>query len=394
MKVKLPHPDGGFFEIDLDTLSPEERAAVDEQIIAYEEQCERNPLWAFMPFPKRGMDTGAQVGFLSAGRVKVKIGTAGNQAGKTQIGIIDDLIQLCDRDSLPPWLQQYKCWEPPFRLRVVTMDLNSHLFGVFIPKFQEWCPKDQLQGGSWESAFNKTRRVLTFKNGSTVQFLSADQDREVHQGATLDRVHFDEEPPPPNGYDIYKESRFRVMAREGQLMFTMTPLLGLSWSYDELWLRKSDPDENIAGFQWSLLDNIHIPEAAIKQEIASCRSEREYKARILGDFTSFRGRVLEQFQDEKHIVDIDRKVIRNLDVIVGIDPGLSKGGVVFCGFDKENRMVVFDEIYFSNIPMVSPDPKVDTVVKAIRMKNKQWGVKPLFYVVDPRCPHSGHGYGS
>ena len=46
-------------------------------------------------------------------------------------------------------------------------------------------------------------------------------------------------------------------------------------------------------------------------------------------------------------------------------------------------MVVFDEIYFSNMPFVSPDPKVDTVVKAIRMKNKLWGIKPLFYVVDP-----------
>jgi hypothetical protein len=56
---------------------------------------------------------------------------------------------------------------------------------------------------------------------------------------------------------------------------------------------------------------------------------------------------------------------------------------VWCGFDKENRMVVFDELYFSNVPMASPDPNVNTVVKAIRMKNAQWGIKPLFYVVDP-----------
>ncbi len=94
--------------------------------------------------------------------------------------------------------------------------------------------------------------------------------------------------------------------------------------------------------------------------------------------------MLEQFDDDKHIVEVpDRKVIQSLDVIVGIDPGLSRGGVVWCGFDKENRMVVFDELYTSNTPLVSPDPKVDTIVKAIRMKNAQWGVTPLFYVVDP-----------
>lgn len=46
-------------------------------------------------------------------------------------------------------------------------------------------------------------------------------------------------------------------------------------------------------------------------------------------------------------------------------------------------MVVFDELYLSNIPLVSPDPKVDTVVSLIREKNKRWGKKPLFYVVDP-----------
>jgi len=380
--VQLPHPDGGLTKIDLDQVPADERESVDQLLAEYQRVCGRNPLWAFQPFGRAGTKEGAQIAFLNAGRVKIKMGAAGNQAGKTEIGVIDDIIQCVDREILPPWLAKYKFLEPPFLMRVVTSDLNNSLFGVMIPKWQRLVPKDQLKGGSWDEAFNKTRRVLRFRNGSMVQFLSSDQDRAVHQGATLDRIHFDEEPPPPSGYDIYKESRFRVLAREGQLSFTMTPLLGISWSYDEIWERRNT-DDSVLGVQWSLIDNPHIPEEAIKAEIAACRSEREYRARILGDFTSYRGRVLEQFQD-RHIIDPpDRKVIQKLDVIVGIDPGLSKGGVVWCGFDRENRMVVFDELYFSNTPVVSPDPKVDTVVKAIRMKNKQWGVKPVFYVVDP-----------
>src|SRR3954465_2979916 len=136
MILRLPHPDGGFFEVDTDKLTPDER----ESISAFEEQVERNPLWGFRPFgTNRRMvmpwphptfeevtedPAGAQMGFLahkpSGDGIDIKMGTAGNQAGKTTIGIVDDLIQLCDRDAIPPWLQQYKFWEPPFRLRVVT----------------------------------------------------------------------------------------------------------------------------------------------------------------------------------------------------------------------------------------------------------------------------------
>ena len=37
-------------------------------------------------------------------------------------------------------------------------------------------------------------------------------------------------------------------------------------------------------------------------EIASIRSEKEMRARIYGDFVHFRGRVLEEFDHDKHVV--------------------------------------------------------------------------------------------
>ena len=52
----------------------------------------------------------------------------------------------------------------------------------------------------------------------------------------------------------------RVMARSGQLMFTMTPLLGLSWTYDELW---ETEDPSVFKVKWSLLDNPFIADAAV-----------------------------------------------------------------------------------------------------------------------------------
>jgi hypothetical protein len=48
---------------------------------------------------------------------------------------------------------------------------------------------------------------------------------------------------------------------------------------------------------------------------------------------------------------------------VGIDPGVARGGVVWCGFDRDNVMLVFDELY--------PEGKtVGEIAKEIRAKNR------------------------
>src|SRR5713226_726189 len=71
----------------------------------------------------------------------------------------------------------------------------------------------------------ETIRVKHVSGGiSTIAFKSYEQGRERWQGATLDRVWFDEEPP----YDIYIEGLTRTNATGGLVALTMTPLLGMS----------------------------------------------------------------------------------------------------------------------------------------------------------------------
>ncbi len=296
--------------------------------------------------------------------VRVKMGIAGNQAGKTVIGVVDDLIQCLDEEALPERLKLFKAWDPPFRCRVVTMDLGASLYDVIIAKWQEMTPVEYLQGGSWDSGFDKTQRVLRFKNGSQVQFMSSEQPREKHQGATLDRVRFDEEPPQPNGYGIYRESRMRVLRRNGEIAFNMTPSLlggGLTWTYDEVYNRRHEPHVYVG--QWSMLDNPYLDRKSIEHEISMCATEAEKRARIYGDFVSFRGRVLEELKDH-HVIDmIPRSHLKDMDVLIGYDPGLTRGGVVWAAFDQANDMLVFDELYPQN-------QSVETIVKAARAKNQ------------------------
>jgi phage terminase large subunit-like protein len=363
-EIRLP----GNRVVRYDELPEKDRAAFDEWLVQWRARVERNPLEGFEPFQK-------QREFLAAGRVKHKMAIAGNRAGKTEIGVVDDLIQAVDADCLPSWLREFKVWEPPFRCRVVVADLGNTLSGVMLEKWMRLTPREQLLGDAWDAAYDKSLRVLRFKNGSFVQFMSSDQDREKHAGAMLDRVHFDEEPPPPNGQGIYEENRRRTIDRRGQLTFTMTPLLGLSWTYDEIWTRRDEPNYTVV--QWSMLDNPHLPREEVELELSSIRSEKERQAVIFGDFVHFRGRVLEQFEEDVHTVNPpSREYVQGLDVVVGFDPGLSRGGVVWCGFDRDNAMLVFDELYPSNQPL-------GAIVEQIKQKNERWGITPQCYVIDP-----------
>lgn len=389
--VRLPN--GARLDVGRLAGLPEgERAATERLLSAWLEQVRRNPLLAFEPF-------GKQAEFLGVprvpGEVSLKLAHAGTQGGKTEVGVADDVIQCVDRDCLPGHLLRFKFWEPPFRCRVVTVDLGASIHDVVLPKFRKLCPVDQLatpQGQpteSFDEAFDKTLRVLHFRNGSRVQFMSAEQPREKHQGATLDRVHFDEEPPPPNGQSIYEESRWRCAAKAGQLMFTMTPLVGagMTWTYDELYQRRDDPD--VATVQWGLYDNPYLPKSIVRAEEARITSEKVRRARIYGDFVAFRGRVLEEFDEARHVLDVTsgsgdarerarglREQVRDMDVLIGYDPGIRRGGVVWCAFDRDNAMLVFDELYPENA-------SVAEISRRMREKNKFWGVEPKYVVIDP-----------
>src|SRR5260221_10727791 len=69
-----------------------------------------------------------------------------------------------------------------------------------------------------------TLRVKHVSGGvSTIAFKSYEKGREKWQGATLDRVWFDEEPP----HDIYSEGLTRTNATGGPGWRSMKPLLGM-----------------------------------------------------------------------------------------------------------------------------------------------------------------------
>lgn len=104
--------------------------------------------------------------------------------------------------------------------------------------------KDSPEGGVID--FIRVKNV--FGGISVIGFKSCDQGREKFQGTSLDYVWFDEEPPK----DIYEECRMRVFDRKGDIFGTMTPLKGLTFVYEEIFLnRRGDKEVWYEFMEWA-----------------------------------------------------------------------------------------------------------------------------------------------
>lgn len=354
----LPHLDAD----KIAALPAEERRAVERLLVELEEVRIADPLQFYKPHAK-------QVPFHES-RDSLKAFLGGNRSGKTTAGIVDDLIQTVDRDSLPEHLRQYKKWEPPFYCRIVAPDFVSTMEGVIFQKIKEWAPKGQLRGGSWDTAYDKSRRLLHFSNGSWWQFLTFEQDLDKHAGAALHRVHFDEEPPE----DVWNECVMRLIDYGGDMLLTMTPLLGLSWSYERVYEKRNTPGTTVV--QVDMDENPHLNQRA-KEIALEGLSEEERQARKEGRFVHFAGMVFPEFRDDAHCVPPPSPAqLKSQSVVVGIDPGIRWTGVSFVAFDDENFAFVFDELFLKQ-------KTVPDVAAAIEERLHAWGVTPDFYVIDP-----------
>lgn len=150
---------------------------------------------------------------------------------------------------------------------------------------------------------------------STIGFKSCEQKRERFQGTSQDFVWFDEEPP----YEVYQECLMRTLDCDGYIFGTMTPLMGLTWVYDVIFLnRAQDPRIWYETMTWD--DNPYLPRDVVRQMEASLTPE-ELEARRDGRFVALTGLVYKEFREEVHVID-PFEVPREWQDRISIDPGL------------------------------------------------------------------------
>jgi len=368
----------------LDGLPSGERVRVTEILASIEGQVRANPLLRYVPHVK-------QVEFHSS-REPLKVFFGGNRSGKTTAGICDDLIQAVDLECLPERLRPYKRWDPPFKCRIVCPDFTEQLEGVILPKLREWTPKEQLVGGSFEKAYDKQRRRLSFKNGSVFSFMTFEQDPDKFGGAALHRVHYDEEPPD----QIRKECEMRLVDHGGDELFTMTPLHGLSWTFKQLW----EPHQKGRLRHSTVVvvdmdDNPHLNREA-KERVLAKYTDAERQARKSGRFVHFAGTIYDAFSPHTHVIPELQELPANVLTFVGIDPGIRHlAGVVWVYLSAMNGMVVFDELALQG-------HTIGQVAEAIKLVNAKYAqtvggvvvpLRPRWYVIDPSARNLSHQTG-
>lgn len=371
-----------MFQIDTEALKrlpAAKREQAEQALQELEYKRQNDPLAFYEPHEK-------QRAFHSF-TAQTKCFFGGNQSGKTTGGLADDVIQAVDESALPDHLKPFKKFQPPFLCRIMAESFPV-LENTLIEKLQQLLPLDQLVGGSWRSAYEKDLRVLHFENGSKFFFQTYEMDVAKMGGATLDRVHFDEEPP----WRAYNENRMRVIARKGDLLFTMTPVQGLTWTYDMLWKQRGDQvrkdvfqSKDLEVVTVDMADNPALGPKEIEMALLGL-SQEERAARKEGRFIALHGLIYADFTRERHVVP-QRPIPENVNIVVGIDPGIrNRCAVVWIYLTPDDQMVVFEEGAYEGMT-------VRQVCEQIHKVNARYDVSPLYYVIDPAAQNRAHQTG-
>lgn len=332
-------------------------------------------------------------------QTRIKNFFGGNQSGKTTAGLADDLIQAVDEEILPEHLKPFKKFKPPFYCRIYAPSLSVQELVIY-EKIKELVPIKQLVNGKWESALDKQLNILRFANGSMFQFRTYQQDPFTAGGVTIHRVHYDEEPPREHRI----EGRFRIARYGGDEIFTLTPLKGLSWAYDELWEERGEElkDNYFVNEEYSMgtvvVDMDDNPYLGEQEKIDALRglSDEERLARKSGKFVHFSGLIYNDFNPDDHIVDQmeyfdpeENRVVlpENINVIEGIDPGLrNRCAVLFSYITPDDTMYIYDELYLQG-------KTVAEVSAEVHKLNTMYGVTPIYNVIDPAARNKNHQTG-
>ena len=270
----------------------------------------------------------------------------GNRSGKTECGAVEAVWMA---RGIHPYRENRKNtegWVVSVSAQV-QRDVAQSKILHYLNK--EWIHDIIMKSGKKESCEFGIIDCIIIKNVfggfSRIGFKSCDQGREKFQGTSLDWVWFDEEPP----LDIYLECRMRILDKCGDIFGTMTPLKGLTWVYEYIYLNEfNDPDIWYEQMEW--MDNPFLNQEEIKKFSVSL-SKDELNSRRFGLFQSACGKVYTEFDENVNVIEpfiVPKEWYDN----ISIDPGLNNPlSCHWYAVDFDNNIYVIDELYEAGKPV-------------------------------------------
>ncbi len=242
----------------------------------------------------------------------------GNRSGKTECGAVECVYMARGIHPYRQNKQSVAGWVVSLSMQVQRDVAQKKILKYLRP---DWIEDIVMSSGRKDSPEHGIIDFIRIKNAlggtSVIGFKSCDQGREKFQGASLDFVWFDEEPPE----DIYRECRMRVFDRRGDIFGTMTPLKGLTFVYNEIYCnRRGDPEAWYEFIEWS--DNPYLDGEEIKL-LEGSMDENTLQSRRYGRFASASaGLVYPEFDEGVHVIEPFPIPLEWQDTL-SIDPGLN-----------------------------------------------------------------------
>lgn len=291
--------------------------------------------------------------FFDAGATnRFRLFTAGNRVGKSLSAGCEMVMHLTG-EYHEDWKGRrfdgpVSVWIVGRSAELVRQTLQPLLIGDVGNFGSGLIPKDRIDFESLTDAKKASTPISQFrvqhKNGgySTVAFKSGEQGREAFQAAALDIVWLDEEIP----FDVYNECLVRLMTRNGIMMYTFTPLKGLTDTVKSFIVNGDFKEGSIGNNRYvvrcSMYEARHLGEEVIADLIASTppfqRDARIYGIPALGSGAIY------PVPESEFVVD-NFAIPKHWPRLYGMDVGNKTGAIWLTKNPDTNTWFAYDEYY-------------------------------------------------
>lgn len=315
-----------------------------------------------------------------------RIYIGGNRTGKSYSAVVEDIWWATGTHpyrETPP---------PPVRGRVVAVDYVKGVAQIILPLFKRLVLPSMLVNGSWEDSYSSGERVLTFANGSTIEFMSYEQETEKFAGTSRHFIHYDEEPPK----NVYDECQMRILDTDGEFWISMTPVEGMTWLYETLYEKIAEgsdteilipenapvrqvtrsPSLEMTCIEVDMDENPYLSERGKRRALNSATDEESYQARKSGKFVQMQGLIFPEFDPEVHVIEpfIPDK---RWDWYMSIDHGWNNPtAILWHAVSPDGTIYTFSEHYKSQMT-------IEQHATTIHMREAAWGKSPEIRTGDP-----------
>lgn len=305
-------------------------------------------------------------------RKKGKLYAGGNRSGKTTGGVLEDIWWLT---RTHPYRETP---EPPVFGRLVTVDFQNGVDKIVVPNLRQWLPKSCLIDGEWAKSWNARKRVLTLENDSELEIMSYEQELQKFAGVPRHFVHCDEEPPKA----IFDECKARLIDYGGSWWITMTPINGMTWTYEEIFDKGIHGDPLIEVVTVEIFDNPYITEQEINDFLGGLSDDEARKIRGAGTYVALGGLMFSKFDEEVHVIEsVDQIPPRTWTHWCSMDHGYANPAAwLWHAVGPDGEVVTYKEHYKSEMTVSQHAEQVKMINEQLK---KEHGIEIKMMVADP-----------